>query len=370
MANPPLSREAAELTLAALQEAAKDGYPLDGAGGQCNVGARVIAAQRLGISPVTLHKRLHRIQALYGLTPDPSWGRRPTFVLPAHIQARTTEDLIDALATEHRKKTTESRDAMPVHVQMDGPIGIAFFGDPHVDDPGCAWGDLRDDVEACQRAEGMFAVNIGDSRNNWVGRLMGLYAEQTTTASQGLQLIQWLMTSLPWLLWDAGNHGRWGDVHGNAEEIMHRLLNIPGLFAAEAARMRLLLPAGQEVMVHVRHDFPGASQFNPAHALVRQTLFNYRDHIMACGHRHQSGYMPIWHNDPERLCHGIRVGTYKDFDKYADEKGFKHENWARGMVAIIEPDKAGNPVEFITVKFSIKADAEILDLLRARLARG
>jgi elongator complex protein 3 len=27
--------------------------------------------------------------------------------------------------------------------------------------------------------------------------------------------------------------------------------------------------------MHIRHDFPGGSQFNPAHALVRETLFGF-----------------------------------------------------------------------------------------------
>jgi len=370
VAQAPISREQADHTLAVIREVCEEGFPLYSRGGGGNIGALSVARGRLGINVSSLVRRLQRIKALYGLEPDPKWEKKePVFMVPA-APVEDASQLIEHLAAEHRKKSLEHRAATPVHITTEGPIGIAFFGDPHVDDPGCAWGPLKDDVETCRDTEGMLAVQIGDGRNNWVGRLMALYAEQSTTASQGIALIEWLLTSLPWLLWVAGNHGRWGSEHGNAEEIIHRLQRVPGMFTDEASRLRLCLPGGAEVMLNIRHDFPGSSQFNPAHAMVRQTLFNYRDHIMACGHRHQSGYMPIWHNDPARLCHGFRVGTYKDFDKYADEKGFKHENWARSMVAIVDPEYAGDPVRFIRPCFSIAEGADYLRWRRGLWAAG
>ena len=247
-----------------------------------------------------------------------------------------------------------------VRVHIDGPIGIAFFGDPHVDDPGCAWGDLERDVAICRDTVGLLAVDVGDDSNNWVGRLMKLYADQEVTSKQALTLIEWLMTSLPWLLRVKGNHDEWNGEKGDVADYIHRLAGSYGLLESAGARMRLLLPSGAEVKVHVRHDFPGGSQFNPAHALVRETLFGHRDHLMACGHRHSSGYSPIWHNDPVRLCHGFRVGTYKDFDKYAKDKGFQESNWARAMAAVIDPAFADNPVRFIKPFFCLEEAAEYL----------
>ena len=104
--------------------------------------------------------------------------------------------------------------------------------------------------------------------------------------------------------------------------------------------------------------------------MVRQTLFDHRDHILACGHRHTSGYIPIWHNDPARLCHGFRVGTYKDFDHYAKEKGFKESNWARSMAAVIDPDYADDPVRYIKPFFSLEEAAEYLTWRRAKWDAG
>jgi len=246
-----------------------------------------------------------------------------------------------------------------------------MFGDPHVDDPGCAWGDLERDVRLARDATALVAVNVGDSSNNWVGRLMRLYAEQEVTSRQALTLIEWVMTHLPWLEWEPGNHDDWNTEKGDPTAVMHRLLKRPGIFGdAPGNRLEVHLPAGASFRMHIRHDFPGHSQFNPGHAFVRQTLFDYRDHILVCGHRHQSGYIPIWHNDPPRLCHGFRCGTYKDFDHYGREKGLKHENWARSMGAVIDPEFAGDPVRFISRCFSIEETAEYLAWRRQKWELG
>lgn len=156
----------------------------------------------------------------------------------------------------------------------------------------------------------------------------------------------------------------WHTEGGDAVEIMHRLSGQASLYGEPAYRLDLRLPSGANALVHVRHDFAGSSQFNAAHGQVRETLFGYRDHIIACGDRHHSGYIPIWHNDPARLCHGMRVGCYKDFDPFAAEKGFRWANWSRTMVAIIDPAKADDPVEFITVRFSVEAAVEELNRRR------
>jgi len=151
---------------------------------------------------------------------------------------------------------------------------------------------------------------------------------------------------------------------------MHRLHNRLGVKATSGARLQLNMPAGNTTTMHVRHDFPGGSQFNPAHALVRETLFGFRDHLMACGHRHSAGYIPVWHNDPRRLCHGFRVGTYKDMDHYARDKGFQENNWARSMAAVIDPDFANDPVRYIKPFFSLEDATEYLTWRRSKWGFG
>src|SRR5262245_62106485 len=90
--------------------------------------------------------------------PDPG----PT---AAELLERRTQDF-------HRKaRAAEARRLIPIKVTVDGPIGVALFGDPHVDDDGTDIAKLQRDVETINRTPGLFAGNVGDYRNNWIGRL-------------------------------------------------------------------------------------------------------------------------------------------------------------------------------------------------------
>jgi len=689
---PPISYEQAQTTIDVINECLAEGFGLVHAGHKRTASAE--AAERMGITQQTMGHRVRQIKRLYDLAPDPDAfaPRRNTFEVSGlpHDGDPSAEELIQALKIRHqsRKALHDAAKLRQVQVNVEGPIAIAFFGDPHVDDPGCAWGDLERDVAICRDTEGVLAVDVGDDSNNWVGRLAKLYANQEVTSKQALVLIEWLMTQLPWLMRVVGNHdcidyetevltlrgwldnteikdddhvlsidengnavwteifevirrensepmvsiearglslnatpnhrvlhkgkinnSKWTDrqfkyandlpgsfkiplaapsgredyplsddwialtgwfltdggvryssgtpyvtfyqskpspdldsaiaacgltpnvitrvrnithvcgkelkrpplpsreyridsvqsrkcmeifeskgtmpswvwrlsdrqftilleaiiagdgawasggtraaaihkdkafldslqaacvshgwrahlsvargkdwrlnvcekpelqvtrrksvkegapsdkvwclrvPHGNfmirrdnkahftgnswntdkgdVGEYIHRITGALGIYDL-SARMQLNLPSGHHAKVHVRHDFPGGSQFNPAHAMVRETLFGHRDHIMACGHRHTTGYIPIWHNDPERLCHGFRLGTYKDMDHYAKEKGFQEGNWARSMAAVIDPEYAHDPVRYIRPCFSLEEMAEYLTWRRSK----
>lgn len=374
---PGLSREEAERTIEVLNECMSEGLPLKSTGGG-KPSARIAAANRLGIAPQTFSHRMVVISREYpDLQVNEESYRKATMFTVDELPddgELSAEELIHQLAAKHRKRQAHEEAAKLRHVQvhMDGPVGIAMFGDPHIDDKGCAWGDLEHDVELVRDTPGFLAVDVGDNSNNWVGRLMRLYADQEVTPRQALVLIEWLMTALPWLVWEMGNHDAWNTEKGDPVEVMHRLMKLAGVFSdGGSTRIAMHFPAGCSATMHVRHDFPGQSQFNPAHAMVRQTLFDYRDNILVCGHRHQAGYIPIWHNDPEpRLCHGFRCGTYKDFDDYAKSKGFKDENWARAMGAVINPDLADDPVRYIHPCFSLEEAAEYLTWRREKWELG
>jgi hypothetical protein len=372
----PMSREEAQQRIEIVEECLSEGFPMRAVG--ASPSAISEGAKRAGVTSQSFRHSIHQAELRYGLKPDEGLfvQKRPQVQftvedLPDDGEP-DAEELIAILTARHakRKAVEDAAKLRNIHVHIDGPVGVAFFGDPHVDDPGCAWGDLERDVRLCRDTAGLFAVDVGDDSNNWVGRLMKLYANQEVTSKQSLKLIEWLMTSIPWLLRIKGNHDEWNGEKGDVADYIHRLGGSIGALEGSGARVQLNLPTGAQVRMHVRHDFPGGSQFNPAHAMVRETLFGHRDHIMACGHRHTSGYIPVWHNDPRRLCHGFRVGTYKDFDKYAKEKGFQDGNWARSMAAVIDPAFAHDPVRYIRPFFSLEEAAEYLNWKRAKHATG
>jgi hypothetical protein len=376
----PLSRDEAARRIEVVQEALSEGFPWEHAAGDVTArGAVGEAARRLGLrSASTLRSSLKSAKRKFDLEVDlatyaPRQGRKAFVVddLPDDGEA-DAETLIERLKAQHEQRSAHARAKRlhQVRVAIDGPIGLAFFGDPHIDSPGCDWVQLEADVHACRDTEGVLAVNVGDTSENWVGRLTALYADQDVTTRQTMKLVEWLLKSIPWLLTIGGNHDLWNTERADPLEIIHRQANLQGLYEGSGARLQLNLPAGASAVAHIRHDFPGRSLFNPAHAMVRETLFGYRDHILACGHTHQSGYMGVWHNDPERLCHGFRVGSYKALDPYGIEKGLKPENWAKSMMAVIDPDHADNPVRFVRPCFSIEEGAEYLTWRRSHWRAG
>jgi hypothetical protein len=370
---PSITREECQRRIALVEECLSEGFPLLTRTNKTSAISE--AARRSGFTPQAFRHSLERARLTYGLEPDEAQftpKRAFTFDPLPEDDEPDAEALIAILSERHakRKERHDAAKLRQVQINIDGPIGIAFFGDPHVDDPGCAWGDLENDVRICRETEGLLAVDVGDDSNNWVGRLMKLYADQEVTSKQSLKLIEWLMTSIPWLLRIKGNHDEWNGEKGDVADYIHRLAGSFGALESAGARLQLNMPSGASLRMHVRHDFPGGSQFNPAHALVRETLFGHRDHIMACGHRHTAGYIPVWHNDPRRLCHGFRVGAYKDFDKYAKDKGFQDGNWARSMAAVADPAFAHDPVRYIRPFFTLEEAAEYLTWKRAKHSVG
>jgi hypothetical protein len=359
-----------------INEMQEEGYPLEYQGPGIKT-AIAEAARRMGISYRSMQDTLIRAEAV-GIRPDPSRYRAKPAPAPFTVDELPddgepdAETLIAHLKTryETRQAHEEAKRLIDVRVSLDGPIGIVFFGDPHVDSNGTNWPALERDVAICRDTPGILAVSVGDARDNWVGRLMALYANAEVTARQSITLIEWLFTSLPWLLTIGGNHDKWHSEGGDAAEIIHRLRKCSGLYENDGARLRLNLPSGASFNMHVRHDFPGHSMFNGGHAFVRETLFGYRDHILACGHRHSSAYQPIWHNDPMRLCQGFRCGSYKVIDSFAKERHFKQENWAPSMGVVVNPDLAHDPVRFIERCFSAEEVADKLTWARIKWERG
>ena len=129
-------------------------------------------------------------------------------------------------------------------------------------------------------------------------------------------------------------------------------------------RLSLMPPRGGEVRVNVRHDFAGHSQYNPAHGSMKAALFGAKDHILVNGHTHQSGLGVI--KDPHSgiVCHCVQVASYKIFDRYAKEKGFRDQHISPCAVTIIDPD--ANEASKVQVFWDPEPAAEYLTWLRAK----
>lgn len=231
------------------------------------------------------------------------------------------------------------------------------------DDDGTDIEALESHTALVNKTEGMFAANVGDTTNNWVGRLAKLYAEQSTSAAQAWKLAEWFVTRCDWLYMLAGNHDAWS---GAGDPLKWITRQTQALYQSSEARLGLRFGNGRVVRVNARHDFAGHSQYNPAHGPTKAVLFGVRDHIAISGHRHKSGYGIIKDPDSGIACHAIQVASYKIYDRYARDKGFRDQSLSPCVVTVIDPALPDSHPDMVKVFWSPEEGADFLRWKRSK----
>lgn len=320
------------------------------------------AAAAVGISESGFK---HRLRAARLANIDPP---KKDFEVPA----LPSEELTLAEIMEHRRKVWKRKDAgakarklIPVKVNLDGPIGILHIGDPHIDDDGCDFPLLESHVDLARKTPGLVCGTVGDLHNNWIGRLARLYAQQSTTARQAWMLVEWLVTTVNWLYLVKGNHDLWTG-SGDPLDFIKRYADM-GVMEAHGARLELAFPNGKAVRVNARHDFSGHSMWNPNHGPVKAIKGGWRDHILTCGHKHETGFGPPIKDPASGLISWpLRCAGYKRHDRYADELGLPDQNISPAILTVIDPQYADDDPRLITPFLSAEEGAEFLTWKRKR----
>lgn len=237
-----------------------------------------------------------------------------------------------ALKREHDDATK----LITVRVPESGPFGLLMFGDPHVDDDGCDLGLLELHTELVKQSPGIYAGTVGDIRNNWVGRLAKLWAEQSTSARDALRIARWWIEEMTgkWLFIVGGNHDAWS---GHDDPLEWIAGQVHALYQSSEVRAAVTVQGGRRFFINCRHDHPGHSMWNPAHGPAKALQLGIRDHVAIAGHTHVTGYNIL--KDPEsgRACHAIRLPSYKVIDRYAKQGGFRDNALGPGCLLVIDP---------------------------------
>lgn len=314
------------------------------------------ASAESGIPARTLRNRAARAKLM-------EIDERPDFVAPSlPDEGAPIDELIAARVKAFTRKheAKEARQLISVQVNIDGAYGLIHFGDPHIDDDGCDWPTLQHHLDLVDRTEGLFAINSGDSQNNWVGRLARLYANQSTTASDAVRLVEWLIGRVKWLAIIGGNHDAWS---GAGDPVRWFARNAGSLYEWHGLRLALQSPNGCEIRLNARHDFAGTSQWNGAHAPAKAARMGWnRDHLYTCGHRHAAAYNMLVFDNGAHVAHAIRVGTYKVYDDFAESKGFPRENLPACLT--VHNPNAKTAAGLVTVFWDVDEGADYLRFLR------
>lgn len=266
------------------------------------------------------------------------------------------DEIIGRLAKDTARKRTalEAASWQRVHVNDKLPIGILWFGDPHLG-TSCRWDRLQRDVAHVLTAPGLYAANLGDTANYWSGSLIRLAAEEDISRKTERRLARWFLaeTGIPWLLWIMGNHDEW---HDSADFM--REMNIAGRVSMHDwdAKISLCFPVGQPVKVHIAHDFPGHSMWNKTHGPSRAAQLMSDADLYVCGHKHDWGMQQF--EIPERkLCPvAVRARGYKFGDKYARRLGFAEAQHGHSVLTIICPtvNGPGKVLPFMDIDQGVK----------------
>jgi hypothetical protein len=271
------------------------------------------------------------------------------------------ENRIKKYALKRNARNAES--LINVNINVDGPVGIAHFGDPHIDDDGTNIAELLMHADLIQKTEGMFGGNIGDNQNNWIGRLARLYGEQSTSAKESWRLTEHFISKVDWLYLVGGNHDAWS---GPGDPLEWMCSQSNGVFSNNGVRMNLIFPNKKKVRINARHNFTGHSMWNTAHGLIKAIQMGWRDHILTAGHTHVSGYQVLKDPSSGLISHALRIASYKEMDKYADDKGLPDQNIFKCPVTIIDPQYADNDPRLITTIFEPNEGAEYLTWKRSK----
>lgn len=344
MSNTPVPFAEVERTLAAFEACGRN---------------QVKTAIALGISRGALQQRLIRAES------QRSSASSVALEIEVPRAPDTREPINDLLA---RKKAQFARELaheewsqlINVRVKDTGPVALCAIGDPHLDDDGCDIGAVERDMTVIGRTRGMHAVHVGDFTNNWIGRLVAKFAHQKSTFDDGIRLCEWMFDLANPLVVVGGNHDKWNEGMTWLNFVMRRVGN--PVAAADGVRINFQFPAGDDIRMHVRHDFPGHSQYNPLHGLRKEALFGFRDHINIAGHKHISAAGVVPHNDgtPQWM---FRVEGYKRIDEYAKAGHFAPMRLGPAVALVINPT-AALPVERVKPFWCMELAADYLTYLR------
>jgi hypothetical protein len=294
----------------------------------------------------------------------PTWidPQLPTPQVIAHLEA----------AGEQVLKRKKQEQWFPIKMPTDQPFSVVFMGDPHLGTK-TLWRQLRTDCETITKTAGMWAINAGDTCDFWPlnGRLARLHAENDISTSTEWQLVKWFCYEAlgdSWLIWLMGNHDGF---QANAKTLIREIAqHVVPVFDTEA-KFVIYTPNKSAFPIVARHDFPGHSQYNTLHAIMRY-LRERADvsrglHVVGLeGHKHQWAAHEEENADRGYLFTAIRAKGYKmPLDDHAMHLNLSSQRFGASMVVTYNP-QAKSLASMVEIRKDIQEAAEHLKWLRRR----
>jgi hypothetical protein len=278
-------------------------------------------------------------------------------------------ELLQRLRASYARKRAhaDATRLVQVNVNIEGPIGLLIFGDPHLGSPLTNWTKLLRDMDLVKNTPGLFGVNLGDVGDNWAGKLAHLWADNEMSHRTEQRLVRWFLRDIDWLLWLRGNHCFWTGPGDPTPWLAEQ----EDVIAADwSQRIELVFPRGRPCRIGAYHGARGSSMWNSVHGAVKQIRLGARDHLVVAGHTHRGQMLgPIEDDNTGEWSWALNVGSYKDLaDGFSKRIGGEGQNAYPSALVIIDPEAPAEE-DFIRLRFPVAGAAE-LTWLREQHAHG
>ena len=130
------------------------------------------------------------------------------------------------------------------------------------------------------------------------------------------------------------------------------------------AKLEFRFPSGENIRIVARHHFSGNSQWNNVHGAMKYAKMRGWGDIYVQGHKHcwaahmhesSQDHQPKW---------SIIVKGFKDYDSFAENKGFYRNRLGHYCCTILDPNAP--PTERVRMVWDIEEAADLLTFLRRR----
>ena len=297
------------------------------------------AARELGINRSTFEGRVRTAKTRFG-EKDESKETEEVALPEFPDEDISPDEILDHLSKRWEKKQehNQAKKWFDIKMPSDEPFGLVIVGDPHLGTH-CNIPLLRRDVDIMSSTPGVGCVNIGDTTNNWGGRLIQLYAEEDISRSTERKLAHWFLneTEIPWLVWLHGNHDT---MHSEFSTYL-KAINVKQVPMLDwQAQFKLVFPSAT-IKVDASHNHKGTSIYNKLQGQKRASLWGEEADIYCAGHHH-TWALAQEEDSSGRVINLARCRGYKWHDEFGHRHGFTEENYGSSIIFVIDPTAPPN----------------------------
>jgi hypothetical protein len=99
---------------------------------------------------------------------------------------------------------------------------------------------------------------------------------------------------------------------------------------------------------------------------MKAALMGTRDHLYVAGHKHESAYSVLKDAISGITMHACKVASYKIYDRYAKERGFRDNCLSPCALTTINPALPADHPDLVKVWWDPEEGADYLTYLRRR----